>query len=243
MNEVLPSPHTRTSAPMRPRHQPSRRPIHANSSQAPKNVTHIPATRNHSCASSRTCGISSSTSAGSAMLSTHQFSPCTMPAGGCAKRRTSAPSTRQTNSSSNALIADISQGTSAALDAIRPAVGSRRRRHARMAKTPNRASTMSSKPYDFRQFQAELAALDQGSPEPKPEPKPAPKSKPLGKKAAEAERLARVRAEFLALRDRHNLSVADVVAFFPEEEGIAYLQQLLATAEQKPRRRKKPPST
>jgi len=102
---------------------------------------------------------------------------------------------------------------------------------------------MSSKPYDFRQFQAELAALEQGNPEPKQAPKPAPKSKPLGKKAAEAERLARARGEFLALRDRHNLSVADVVAFFPEEEGIAYLQQLLASAEQKPRRRKQTPST
>lgn len=116
-----------------------------------------------------------------------------------------------------------------------------------MAGTPNRASTMSSKPYDFRQFQAELAALEQGNPEPKqapePAPKPAPKSKPLGKKAAEAERLARARGEFLALRDRHSLSVADVVAFFPEEEGIAYLQQLLASAEQKPRRRKQTPST
>lgn len=98
---------------------------------------------------------------------------------------------------------------------------------------------MSSKPYDFRQFQAELAALDQTKPEPKratPEPKP----KPLGKKAAEAARLARAREEFLALRARHQLSVADVVAFFPEEEGIAYLQQLLAAAEQKPRRRKSP---
>jgi len=97
---------------------------------------------------------------------------------------------------------------------------------------------MSSKPYDFRQFQAELAALEQAKPEPKP--KPQPKPKPLGKKAAEAERLARAREEFLALRTRHQLSVADVVAFFPEEEGIAYLQQLLAAAEQKPRRRKSP---
>src|SRR6185312_7547541 len=134
-----------------------------------------------------------------------------------------------------------------ALDAIRPAAGSGRQRHARMARSPNRARTMSSKPYDFRQFQAELAALDQGNPEPKqepkPAPKPAPKPKPLGKKAAEAERLARARDEFLALRDRHNLSVADVVGFFPEEEGIAYLQQLLVSAEQKPRRRKKAPST
>lgn len=98
---------------------------------------------------------------------------------------------------------------------------------------------MSSKPYDFRQFQAELAALEQIQPAPKPA-RPEPKPKPLGKKAAEAARLARAREEFLALRERHGLSVADVVAFFPEEEGIAYLQQLLAAAEQKPRRRKKP---
>ncbi|MEW9625312.1 2-hydroxyacyl-CoA dehydratase [Rhodanobacter geophilus] len=96
---------------------------------------------------------------------------------------------------------------------------------------------MSSKSYDFRQFQAELAALDQTKPEPK-QPKPQPKPRPLGKKAAEAERLARARTEFLALRERYQLSVADVVAFFPEEEGIAYLQQLLVASEKKPRRRK-----
>lgn len=102
---------------------------------------------------------------------------------------------------------------------------------------------MSSKPYDFRQFQAELAALDHGRPEPKPEPtpapKPAPKSRPLGKKAAEAERLTRAREEFLVLRTRHQLSVADVVAFFPEEEGIAYLQQLIAEQGAKRKRRSK----
>jgi hypothetical protein len=34
--------------------------------------------------------------------------------------------------------------------------------------------------------------------------------------------------EFLALRKRYGLTVADVVTFFPEEEGIAYLQQLTA---------------
>jgi len=89
--------------------------------------------------------------------------------------------------------------------------------------------------YDFRQFQAELAALDRGAP---PAP-PAPPAKTLGKKAAAAARLAQAREEFLALRARHQLSVADVVAFFPEEEGIAYLQQLLAAAEPKPRRRRK----
>jgi hypothetical protein len=97
---------------------------------------------------------------------------------------------------------------------------------------------MSSRPYDFRQFQAELAALDQTRPEPKPEALPEPKAKPIGKRAAEAQRIARAREDFLALRERHQLSVADVVAFFPEEEGIAYLQQLLAASERKPRRRK-----
>ena len=96
---------------------------------------------------------------------------------------------------------------------------------------------MASNNYDFRQFQAELASLDR-SPTPAQALVQAPK--PLGKKAAAAERLARARADFLALRARHGLTVADVVAFFPEEEGIAYLQQLLAAAEQKPRRRRKP---
>jgi hypothetical protein len=36
--------------------------------------------------------------------------------------------------------------------------------------------------------------------------------------------------------------VADVVAFFPEEEGIAYLQQLIVASEAKPVRRRKSPS-
>ena len=101
---------------------------------------------------------------------------------------------------------------------------------------------MSSRPYDFRQFQAELAALDQSSPQPKPVAPTEPKTKPIGKRAAEAMRIARAREEFLALRERHQLSVADVVAFFPEEEGIAYLQQLLAASEKKPRRQKSPNS-
>ena len=92
---------------------------------------------------------------------------------------------------------------------------------------------MTSQKYDFRQFQEELAKLER-----KVE-KPQQPSKPLGKKAAAAQRLAMVREEFLALRKRHDLTVADVVAFFPEEEGIAYLQQLIATAQAKPRRRAK----
>ncbi len=99
---------------------------------------------------------------------------------------------------------------------------------------------MASNNYDFRQFQAELASLDR-SPTPAQALVQAPiqTPKPSGKKAAAAERLARARADFLAVRARHGLTVADVVAFFPEEEGIAYLQQLLAAAEQKPRRRRK----
>ena len=45
--------------------------------------------------------------------------------------------------------------------------------------------------------------------------------------------------QFEALRLRHGLTVADVVAWFPKEEGIAYLQALIAASEPKPRRRRK----
>jgi hypothetical protein len=43
----------------------------------------------------------------------------------------------------------------------------------------------------------------------------------------------------LTLRERYGLTVADVVAFFPEEEGVAYLQALIAVKEAKPKRRYK----
>jgi hypothetical protein len=100
---------------------------------------------------------------------------------------------------------------------------------------------MSSNSYDFRQFQAELAALDKKTApakaaEPAQPPTPAKRGRP-SKKAAEAQRMAQAREDFLALRAKYELSVADVMAFFPEEEGIAYLQALLA--EPKPRRRRK----
>jgi len=94
---------------------------------------------------------------------------------------------------------------------------------------------MTSSKYDFRQFQEELAQLERKTPAPAPTP-----AKALGKKAAAAQRLSVAREEFLALRKRHGLSVADVVAFFPEEEGIAYLQELIVAAQAKPRRRSKP---
>ena len=91
---------------------------------------------------------------------------------------------------------------------------------------------MNSGKYDFRQFQEELAKLEGKADKQQP-------AKPLGKKAAAAQRMAMVREEFLALRQRHGLTVADVVAFFPEEEGIAYLQELIAASQAKPRRRRK----
>src|ERR1051325_5192400 len=104
MNEVLPSPHTRVSAPTRPRDQPSPRPSAANKAQAPKKVIHMVATGNHSCAFTCTFGTSCSTSAGSAILITHQLMPCTVPAGGRAGRCTSRPSRRQANSRIRAVI-------------------------------------------------------------------------------------------------------------------------------------------
>jgi hypothetical protein len=112
---------------------------------------------------------------------------------------------------------------------------------------------MSSSSYDFRQFQAELAALDAAKAKEKPPAAPpstpppaaaaAPAAAPKKRgrpstKAAEAERMGRAREEFLALRQKHGLSVADVVAFFPEEEGVAYLQALLAVPQPRRRRRK-----
>jgi hypothetical protein len=91
---------------------------------------------------------------------------------------------------------------------------------------------MNSGKYDFRQFQEELARLERKVEKQQP-------AKPLGKKAAAAQRTAMAREEFLAMRQRHALSVADVVAFFPEEEGIAYLQELIAASQAKPRRKRK----
>ncbi|TAL88956.1 MAG: 2-hydroxyacyl-CoA dehydratase [Rhodanobacter sp.] len=91
---------------------------------------------------------------------------------------------------------------------------------------------MTSPKYDFRQFQDELTRLERKAEEQRP-------IKPLGKKAVAAQRIAMAREEFLTLRKRHELTVADVVAFFPEEEGITYLQELIAAAQVKPRRKRK----
>lgn len=72
----------------------------------------------------------------------------------------------------------------------------------------------------YRLFQEELAALDKAQDRVRTSASETPKD--------------RARREFLALRERHKLTVADVVAFFPEEEGIAYLQGLIAAAEAAP---------
>lgn len=87
--------------------------------------------------------------------------------------------------------------------------------------------------YDFRRFQEELAALDRENSK--------GKDRPISKKELPQTRLLAARAEFMALRERYGLTVADVVAFFPEEEGIAYLQGLIAEKETKPKRRTKNP--
>jgi hypothetical protein len=84
----------------------------------------------------------------------------------------------------------------------------------------------------FRRFQEELAALDKQIEERSTKRKTA--------KQAAMSAMERAREDFLALRAHYKLSLADVVSFFPEEEGIAYLQALIAQSEAKPRRGRKP---
>lgn len=86
--------------------------------------------------------------------------------------------------------------------------------------------------YDLRQFQEELAALERKN-------NPQAKERPMSKKESAHTRSAQAQAELVVLRERYGLTVADVVAFFPEEEGVAYLQALIAATEAKPRRRSK----
>lgn len=90
---------------------------------------------------------------------------------------------------------------------------------------------MKSNNYDFRRFQEELAALDHKSVTPA-------KEKAAAKGKSAPARLVQAEAEFRVLRERYALTVADVVGFFPEEEGIAYLQALIAAQETKGKRRR-----
>jgi hypothetical protein len=92
----------------------------------------------------------------------------------------------------------------------------------------------------FRRFQEELAALEKEIEQRAPAPPPPPKPRKLTAKQAALSAMEQAKQEFLAFRARHNLTVADVVSFFPEEEGIAYLQGLIAQTEAKPRRGRPP---
>lgn len=85
--------------------------------------------------------------------------------------------------------------------------------------------------YDFRQFQKELAALDHAN--------SLGKEGAMPRKQTSGGRLHQAKAEFLVLRERYGLTVADVVAFFPEEEGIVYLQGLIAEKEARSSRPRK----
>lgn len=94
---------------------------------------------------------------------------------------------------------------------------------------PQPPRLMKASTYDFRQFQEELAALDGKD-------APPTKARPLSRQDAARTRLSKARTEFLAIRERYELTVADVVAFFPEEEGVAYLQKLIAEKDARPKR-------
>lgn len=78
-------------------------------------------------------------------------------------------------------------------------------------------------PDALRRFQEELAALDH--------PKPA---------LTREQQLLIARTEFLDLQRRYDLSVADVIGFFPADEGIEYLRQLIDTPVPKRRRKSQP---
>lgn len=77
----------------------------------------------------------------------------------------------------------------------------------------------------FRRFQHELAALDQ--------PKPG---------LTREKELLIAKTAFLDLQGRYGLTVADVIGFFPPEEGVEYLRQLIQSSSKttSSRRRNRP---
>jgi hypothetical protein len=77
----------------------------------------------------------------------------------------------------------------------------------------------------YSRFQEELSALEG--------------KKPTPQNLTRAQKLELARAEFLALKRKYGLSVADAVAFFPEEDGITYLQNLINEMQTKPVRKSK----
>lgn len=77
----------------------------------------------------------------------------------------------------------------------------------------------------FRRFQNELAALDH--------PKPG---------LTREQELLIAKTAFLDLQRLYGLTVADVIGFFPPEEGVEYLRQLIESSSMSPssRRRNRP---
>jgi len=78
--------------------------------------------------------------------------------------------------------------------------------------------------YSFRQFQEELRKLDGQA---GPSTSAQVSGEKLTKKKLEAQRTEKAKSEFSKLRERHQWSIADVVAFFHPEEGVDYLLELL----------------
>ena len=71
----------------------------------------------------------------------------------------------------------------------------------------------------WRKFQEELAAIDK---------KPAgPLSADDLAKLTPEQRLALAKTEFIDLRKKHRLKLDDVLAFFPEDEVIQFIQTLI----------------
>jgi hypothetical protein len=86
-----------------------------------------------------------------------------------------------------------------------------------------------STPYDFKKFQQELDALEGKAPT-------KPLTATLSKKEQAALRLTKAKADFLTLKEKYSLTIAEAVSLFPEEDGVGYLRELLAASEEKPKR-------
>lgn len=86
-----------------------------------------------------------------------------------------------------------------------------------------------STPYDFKKFQQELDALEGKAPT-------KPLTATLSKKEQAALRLTKAKADFLAIKEKYSLTVAEAVSLFPEEDGVGYLLELIGDKTDKPKR-------
>jgi hypothetical protein len=71
----------------------------------------------------------------------------------------------------------------------------------------------------YSRFQEELSALEG--------------KKPAQQNLTRAQKLELAKAEFLALQEKYGLTVGEAVAFYSEEEGLAYLQNLIVEVQTK----------